>query len=508
AAPGDARLQARVRVAIASQAALALRDLGRPADVDRITQTLLAAAASDPDDGRRWAAVARLFWQLGKYDDALSAAAIATGFMPPSQVFGEFIKPQAALAGFWFGSAKDIDPLVDRQKGVEAAVWMSVPRPPAGKEVADWKQRVDAAAVHVRKLEPKVRAAYLSLIAETCLVRGDRALAKSFHAEAATSSPAAAIKGGDLAAGDSDWAAAETWYRQAAEAPDSEPLALFLLGRSLVKLDRQEEGERLQKLATLLPLAPEARFQLASGLQERGLAAEAIAQFEIIGRTAGLDSAVAANAAQQLGNLVSAKEPLRAADGWRQLHLHVLNVSSNFVEVEGYLTLPHVIHKVRARGLFDQKKMPEVLVELATCQKLLPGDVRLVEEFVPRLEKEGLAAEAEKLFAAAHEVHAKIAQAHPTSAAYTNNTAWISARARRKLDEALPLAQKAIELAPREAAYHDTLAEIQFQRGDRPAAVAAAKKALALAPGNAFYEKRLAHFETAEPGQPSAVEIP
>ena len=131
-----------------------------------------------------------------------------------------------------------------------------------------------------------MRAAYLSLIGETCLIRGDRKLARQFYGEAAEISSAAAIKSGDLAAGDDDWAAAETWYRKAADAVDSDALALFLHGRVLLKLDRKQEGEERQKLAALVPLTPEARWPLASGLQERGLAAEALAQFEIIRRTA------------------------------------------------------------------------------------------------------------------------------------------------------------------------------------------------------------------------------
>jgi tetratricopeptide (TPR) repeat protein len=79
-----------------------------------------------------------------------------------------------------------------------------------------------------------------------------------------------------------------------------------------------------------------------------------------------------------------------------------------------------------------------------------------------------------------------------------NNTAWLCARSQRRLDDALELSQKALALAPSEAAYHDTLAEVQFQRGERAAAVAAAKKALELAPGNVLFIKRLKHFEQDE----------
>jgi tetratricopeptide (TPR) repeat protein len=81
---------------------------------------------------------------------------------------------------------------------------------------------------------------------------------------------------------------------------------------------------------------------------------------------------------------------------------------------------------------------------------------------------------------------------------YWNNAAWLCTRTQRKLDEALALAEKAVVLAPDEAAYQDTLAEVHFQRGDRQAAVAAAKKCVAMVPGNLMFATRLKHFENDE----------
>jgi tetratricopeptide (TPR) repeat protein len=128
----------------------------------------------------------------------------------------------------------------------------------------------------------------------------------------------------------------------------------------------------------------------------------------------------------------------------------------------------------------------------------LPGDVRLIVEFIPKLDKAGQGDAADLLFAQAFGVHHGVCEEFAQSATYLNNTAWLSARAQRRLDEALELSQRAIALAPGEAAYHDTLAEVHFQRGDRDAAVVAAKKAQELAPANALFPKRLKHFETSE----------
>src|SRR5439155_20766797 len=95
-------------------------------------------------------------------------------------------------------------------------------------------------------------------------------------------------------------------------------------------------------------------------------------------------------------------------------------------------------------------------------------------------------------------VHRQVLDEFPSSATYCNNAAWLAARAQRKLDEALTLAEKAVALAPDEPSYHDTLAEAHFQLGDRAAAIAAAQKALDLSPQNTFFATRLKHFQDDE----------
>jgi hypothetical protein len=62
----------------------------------------------------------------------------------------------------------------------------------------------------------------------------------------------------------------------------------------------------------------------------------------------------------------------------------------------------------------------------------------------------------------------------------------------------LSLATRAVEAAPDESAYQDTLAEVHFQRGDRAAAVAAAKKCVEIAPDNKMFAERLKHFQEDE----------
>jgi tetratricopeptide (TPR) repeat protein len=336
------------------------------------------------------------------------------------------------------------------------------------------------------------------LLGQTCQIRGDRELARQYLTEAAEADPATAIRAADLALADGNWKSAEGLYEKAAKATGGDAIATYLQGHSLAKAGDAQAGEKQMQVASLTALAPEARLALAMALQERGLKDDAVKQFELVRCTALPDSPPAASAAQFVGNLANGKEPLLAAECWEQLLLHVLNANSNFSEVEGYLTLSHIIHKMRARAAVAAGEADKVAAELDRCDKLLPADVRLIVELVPKLKQAGLTAAADILFERGFAAHERVYEEFPASATYLNNAAWLCARSQRKLDEALALIEKALVLAPEEAAYSDTLAEVQFQRGDREAAVAAAKKATELAPDNKLFATRLKHFQEDE----------
>jgi hypothetical protein len=472
------RMKLTSQFQLAVQLARQLRELGQGEQVDEILKTLRTASATDNDQGTRWMIVAHADWQLARYDDVGrdAARALAAG-APPLALFSRLVRQQSSLAAFWHAFLLDRDPLVDRAKALEQSLWMVIPQPPAGRLTIDWRTLVDEAYAKATLPSAQSKKMRLLLLAETCLIRGDRDWARKFFGEVAESDSAVAIKVGDLDAAVGNWAAAATWYEKAAAPQASEPLAIYLHGHTLAKSGQTEVGAARKNLASLLVLSIEARQTLASGLQERGLRAESAEQFEILSRTALDGAAAVVNATQQVGNLVSATEPLRAADSWQQLLLLVLSPSTNFTEVEGYLSLPHIVHKVRARAALKGSDPKQATEELEKAGRTLPSDVRLIVEFVPKLDRAGQTAAANKLFEEGFAAHQQVCEAFPKSATYHNNAAWLAARSQRKLEEALALVTKAIELAPAEVAYHDTLAEVQFQRGDRAAAVAAARKA-------------------------------
>jgi tetratricopeptide (TPR) repeat protein len=500
AAPEGAARQ-ELQFELALQVARQLRELGRNEQCEQVCQTLMTLVERF-DRGRRLALIAGLRWQMGRADEAARDAAQAMAAGATTQtVFTALLRQQGPLAASWFVHWTSENPNIDRPQAVERALWLVAVQPRRGKAPENWRELVAAGHATAQKLDPPAKAQRLVAIGQTCQIRGDIELARQYLAEAADTEPVTASRAAELSATTGNWADAARFYGLAAKHAPSDAALKYLHGHALKKSGDADAGEAEIRRAKLMALAPAARLTLPLALQARGIKddrAEGVEQFEFVRRTALPDSPQASSAAQFVGNIVSDTEPLRAADCWEQLRLHVLNAGSNFGEVEGYLRLSHVIHKVRAKAAIDSGDADKAAAELKLCEGLLPGDVQTVVELVPKLSRAGMTAAADQLFSLGFEEHQRVCDEFPTSAMYLNNAAWLCARSQRKLDEALALVEKAIAVSPEEASYHDTLAEVHFQRGDRKASVAAAKKCVESAPDNKLFATRLKHFESDE----------
>jgi tetratricopeptide (TPR) repeat protein len=500
ASEGAARQELQVELAL--QVARQLRELGRSEQCEQVCQTLMTLVERF-DRGQRLAMIAALRWQMGRIDEAArdAALAMAAGATPQTVFTALTNKQLGPLAASWFDQWTSENPNIDRQKAVESALCLVVPAPPRGKAPANWRELITAGQAAAQKLEPATRAQRLVAIGQTSQIRGDIELARQYLAEAAVADPSTADRAADLSATTGNWGDAAKYYGIASKNSPGDASLQYLHGYALKNSGVVEAGETEMLQARLVTLAPVGRLKLPVALLERGIKdnrAEGVQEFEFVRRTALPDSPQASSAAHFIGNIVSDAEPLRAADCWEQLRLHLLNPGSNYVEVEKYLKLSHVIHKVRAKAAIGSGDAEKAAAELKLCDGLLPGDVDTIVELVPKLSRAGMTAAADQLFNRGFEEHRRVCDEFPTCAMHLNNAAWLCARSQRKLDEALALVEKAIAIAPEQAPYHDTLAEIHFQRGDRVAAVAAAKKCVELAPYDKLFVTRLKHFESDE----------
>jgi len=482
------------RFAMAAQVARELRELGRKEQSEQVWKLLESLSVPVNDRAKRSAQLAMLAWQLGRHDDATLHAAnsIAAGALP-GPVLNLLVGPEGPPALAWYEQAMAGIPTPPRQQAIARAIWLVLPDRRGGKPPENWREVVAAARASLNELTAAQKAAQLAAFGQTCQIRGDEKLARELFTEAAGIDPANSRYLGDLAAADGKWNEAARYYAAACKAEPDNHLAGLLLGIALKKSGDTEDGAKQMAGVHLAVLEPKAQHDLTLLLREPTLKQEAVQQFEIIRRTALPDSDHATQAAQEIGNIVSDDEPRRAVLSMQQRLLHLLNPSA-MSDPDWYL-LSHAIHSSLARAALADGQREIVATEIAQCEKLLPGDINFVLTLVPRLREKNVNDLADQLLDRVLAVHRRTIEEFPTSATYLNNAAWMAARCQRKLDEALAWSEKAITLAPDEPSYHDTLAEVHFQRGDRDAAVAAAQKAVGLAPQNGFYTTRLKHFQ-------------
>jgi tetratricopeptide (TPR) repeat protein len=185
---------------------------------------------------------------------------------------------------------------------------------------------------------------------------------------------------------------------------------------------------------------------------------------------------------------------LRSADLLSRWMLRIAQGESAFLMPEAYLMQPALIHSLRARGLIATGDVPGAMKEADLSLSILPANSQLPIDLVPALDRHGHKPEADALFrkvAATVEVGAL---RHPQCPELHNGFAWMCAKCDRDLDQALVNAQQATKLTPDSVAFLDTLAEVQFHRGDRQAAIETMKHCIELDPHFDYLQHQLKRF--------------
>lgn len=125
------------------------------------------------------------------------------------------------------------------------------------------------------------------------------------------------------------------------------------------------------------------------------------------------------------------------------------------------------------------------LALLAEAHRLFPSDGSLADDFFPALRKMGLLKEHDEWFKISWDRMLAVLTQFPDSDNTRNTTAWLASRARRNLDQAEKFEEMALAAKPNQSAYLDTMAEIQFAKGNRGQAVEWSAKAVNFTPGGA-----------------------
>ena len=122
------------------------------------------------------------------------------------------------------------------------------------------------------------------------------------------------------------------------------------------------------------------------------------------------------------------------------------------------------------------------LAMLGNCYQMFPCDGSLADDFFPALRKAGLIKEHDEWFRESWERMTAVIRQFPGSDNTYNTAAWIASRARQNLDPAEKLLQKALAANPEQPAYLDTMAEIQFAKGNREKALEWSQQAVNFMP--------------------------
>lgn len=494
----DGRFELQLRMAEV------LHDLGHKDDA-RETLDKLAGQVREKDDLNRvtqLATIAGVERKLGQFDSAwqLTAEALVALDNParPGEVLGHVFTPRIKdIAAVIWPALREIDSdlPVERSLARLDALLAGPGRPEFNEAL--FSELVETGTKRLADAPDAKRAEWQERLANLFELHGRHDEARQALARAAVELPGAAlqIRLGHAAAQDGQWEEAAGWYSQAIEADPSDPLPHFYRGVALERLGRADEGKTLLRKAEIL-LCSDAkrRSSLAQDLEKLGLKDEAIRQRQFIARTAAVDSLDASNNLGQIGNAVIRQDGLRAGDCWERSLLPCLRRPIFLSNDRGMLTIPHLIRKARGRGLLDSGRTDEALVQIELSRRYLPTEVDLAISFVPALERAGRTGDADALFQKIYEANDRNCGEFPDSSRLHNEIAWLAVKTNRRLDDALRHARRAVELEPDNAAYIDTLAEVEFARGNKAEAIRRMERCLELEPRNEYYRRQLERF--------------
>lgn len=150
----------------------------------------------------------------------------------------------------------------------------------------------------------------------------------------------------------------------------------------------------------------------------------------------------------------------------------------------------------RAMSILPEDKAKALQTLKVIHQDFLPDGV-LADDFFPALREVGLNQELNEWFSESWDFLEAVIRKYPESHNSRNTAAWFASRARIKLSEAEKYLKEAIDLAPEQAAYLDTMAELKFAQGDRKSALEWSQRSVSFAPFEDMIRFQHERFRTA-----------
>ena len=147
----------------------------------------------------------------------------------------------------------------------------------------------------------------------------------------------------------------------------------------------------------------------------------------------------------------------------------------------------------RALGNLKDDRAGSIRI-LENTNRISPGDGFMADYFFPAVRRAGLIQEHDKWFNESWRWISGVSRQFPNSDNTHNTAGWLASRANRNLGEAEEHLKKALAMNPNQAAYLDTMAEIEFAKGNRAAAVEWSGRAINTRPEDALLRRQHQRF--------------
>jgi tetratricopeptide (TPR) repeat protein len=282
--------------------------------------------------------------------------------------------------------------------------------------------------------------------------------------------------------------------------PD-QPLLLFLCGRALIRAGQPEEGRRRMGLSHWVALGNErVRGKFLEELVRRGEGAAVRRETDVLLRGCWSRDHYFGNVMGQAARAATLNHDWETAERCIQRSLLVLikNPGLYYVDKASYLTVPHEMLACRARGLLAAGKVDEAMAQARACLAVAPGHVELVCGMVPDLDRLGRTREADELFGRAWSAYQRVLADYPAGPAARSSLATLGSGCRRELDSSLTYAKEAVAADPKSQGFREVLAEVQFRRGDRGAALEVMAGLADEFPRSRLYQRQLKRYRSGD----------
>ncbi len=494
----DEEAQTRDRFEFALHIARVLDLLGRTDDRNAVLTVLTALVEemptptnSTPPANAYWELMSQSFLQMGLIQEAWSIGArtVTLRSSTPS-LLTRLYNRRYAEANAWWQFLRAEQPSESVVDALDRLHRLLDPQP--DEAAGEFVILAELAEQHAKTLSGISRQTYLVGIATTCRGRGETEIALRCLQGIEASSTAAMLHA-DILADQNQPLHAARLYEQIWEDDNAELAALYLSGHCYEQAGRTTEAVHHKQLAHELALDGRARHTMATKLAERGLLAAAIDQWKFLRVAAPFEHLELNDAARRLA-LAQPEHPDVAATRWQHYMLGDLRSEYYMLENEGYLRVPSNVHRLQALAAVQTGDLETASRRIGLAAAMTPGDTTLAEELTPAFDQAGKAEFGNAIFDTLYNGYEAACKQFPGSAYLHNNMAWLAARCGRQIDVAMEHATRAVELAPENGGYLDTLAEVYFRQGNREAAVRYSKLAVQFSPDRESLREQLARF--------------